>query len=244
MRVQSFRILYNNETAPGVYRLGLGFVEPVSFRPGQFMNVTIPGKPLKRPLSLAGYDDKQAMLVYRVAGEGTRLLSQMAEGMLEAIAPCGNGFTLPEPGAPVLAVGGGIGCAPLMPLIREAVRLGCPVHALFGFRTPDDRLFEKELAALGVSAEYTYDTLGENPVHKMLALGLERTPFYACGPVPMMKALCGASLADGQCSLETRMGCGFGACMGCSVRLKDRMARICSEGPVFRKGEIVWQNLR
>ena len=178
-----------------------------------------------------------------MVGGGTEWLSRQTGGTLDILHGCGNGFDLSVFDRQVLLIGGGIGCAPMIGTAREALRRGLKVRMILGFPRREDQLFQKELSAMDVQAHYCYDSEGENVVTAMHRLGWNDLPFCACGPLKMLQAVCQASQAEGQVSLEARMGCGFGACMGCSVQLKDRMARVCKEGPVFDRKEIVWENL-
>ncbi|MBR4122770.1 MAG: dihydroorotate dehydrogenase electron transfer subunit [Erysipelotrichaceae bacterium] len=243
LRAQKLTIKENTQLNENTFKLVLQGDVPQDLKPGQFAEVKVPGFSLGRPLSLNDFDQESVTFVYRIAGKGTKELTTLKEGELDVINGCGNGFTLKE-NEHVLVVGGGIGTAPLLPLIRALKEKNCKVDVIFGFRERKETLFEEELKALGADFWFTYDSEGNNVVTKMLELGKEDLYFYACGPLPMMAALTNASKASGQCSLETRMGCGFGACMGCSLQLKERTARICKEGPVFAKEEIVWQNLK
>ena len=243
LKTQKLKIKENTRLNDNTYKLVLQGNTAQDLRPGQFAEIRVPGFSLGRPLSLNGFENDTLTFVYRLAGKGTKVLSGLTDGDLEVITGCGSGFDIKK-NSHVLVVGGGIGAAPLLPLIRALKDNGCEVEVIFGFRERKETLFEKELQEMNVPFWFTYDNEGENVVKKMLELKKEGLYFYACGPLPMMAALCEASQASGQCSLETRMGCGFGACMGCSLQLKERSARICKEGPVFTKEEIVWQNLR
>lgn len=257
-------IIENTKVAPGVYRLVLLAPSEIKVVPGQFFNLKIPGKSLRRPISVMGQEGRKLIFVYKTVGEGTKILSSMTAGQsLEALGPLGNGFSLPLEPTPILLVGGGIGTPPLMMLSALAVSKGFPTTLLFGFRTKEDALFLKETAALAASlsskvnsaaevagvkkgaltVHYVFDEEGENVVSAMKKHGLCDLPFFACGPLPMLKAVSEASWAGGQCSLETRMGCGFGACMGCSLETTQGMKRVCKEGPVFQKEEILWEAL-
>ena len=238
----SLPILSQQRIAPGIYSLELSTEGPFPARPGQFVDLKIPGKMLRRPISITDITEDRLILTYRVAGEGTAILSGMKPGeVLEILGPLGKGFVLPEESSHLLMVGGGIGTPPLIYLAKEALRQGHQVTVLFGFRSPADTLFQEELKAMGVDYHFAYDSEGENVVQLMQRLGLDDLPFFACGPMPMLKALCKAGSSDGQCSLEARMGCGFGACMGCSIKTRNGMQRVCKEGPVFSKEVLLWE---
>ena len=237
-------ILSNIEVAPGIFALRLVRPAGVELKAGQFINIAVPGKTLRRPISLHDYDENTLTVVYRVVGEGTKDLSRMSEGHLDVLLPLGNGFDYSAFSNEVLIVGGGMGTAPLYAAAKEALKRGLSVKMIYGFRSPREEVFREKLRHLPVQAMTCYDTEGENVVDVMIKRHWENIPFLACGPLPMSKALAAASQADGQFSLEARMGCGFGACMGCSFRTTEGMKRICKEGPVFRKEEILWQNLK
>ena len=237
-------IVGHEEIAPDTYSLWLRPDVPVAVRPGQFLNLAVPGVPLRRPLSVCETRGNDLRLVYRAVGKGTRLLCGHRSGTLSALLPLGRGFRIPEAGNSLLALGGGIGCAPLLGLIRAAVGNGVNVTAVFGFETPEEALFRDELRALPVRALYAYDSAGETAVSVVLREGLTAVPFCACGPLAMLEAADRVLTGAGQYSLEVRMGCGFGACMGCAVKMKNGMRRVCTDGPVFDREEIVWASLR
>lgn len=238
---QSFlTILENKEIAPLVYRMVL--VNPgVNLKPGQFLDLRVPGKSLRRPISICSYNEKTIELVYKVVGQGTKILSEMT-GEVEALLPCGNGFDLSLLPDTFLVAGGGIGTATMIAVIEEALKEGRKVYGVFGFHDPSQAFYEDRIKALGIPYSYCYDVDGTNAVKEMVRLGWDKLPFAACGPMVMLKALANTNSASGLLSLETRMGCGFGACMGCSMKFKDGMKRICKEGPVFEKEEILWEN--
>ena len=241
---QTCTILKREPAAPDTYMLWLEPERKISFRPGQFLNVAVPGFALRRPISVTDVQDGVIRLTYRTVGAGTKALSEYTGTTLSVLAPLGSGFSLPKPGEELLAIGGGIGTAPLIGLIRAAVERNCRVTAVFGFRSPEQTLFQTELAALNVQTFWCYDSAGENVVSALQREGLENTPFAACGPLAMLRAVDAVMQAPGQYSLECRMGCGFGACMGCSVLTRSGRRRICKDGPVFWREELLWENLR
>lgn len=244
MKVENCRIIKNVEIAPSVYQMTLGCDAKWVERSGQFVDVRIAGKKLKRPISLTSYTDDSITLTYKIAGEGTKLLSQRNHGFIEILSGLGNGFDLNCFKDEILIIGGGIGCAPLLGCVKEAVKRNLKVKVIFGFRSEEDTLFQKELEEMNVEYAFSYDVKNENAVDKMIEMNWNHLPFCTCGPVKMMEKVCEENDAFGLVSLETRMGCGFGACMGCSIELKSGMKRICKEGPVFKKEEIIWENLK
>ena len=231
-------------TAPDTWTLLLKAERDMACRPGQFLNIAVPGFPLRRPLSVTDTQDGLIRLTYQTVGEGTRALARYTGNLLSVLGPLGNGFSLPEPGKDLLLIGGGIGTAPLLGLAKAALRQGCHVTAVFGFRSPERTLFQNELAALDVKTHFCYDSQGENVVSAVLKEDLTRLPFAACGPFAMMRALDKVMQGPGAFSLECRMGCGFGACMGCSVLMRSGLKQICKDGPVFDRKEVLWENLR
>ncbi len=243
MKIVNCAILENKSVAPDVYQLTVNCTAARDTRCGQFADIAVSGRKLRRPLSITDWTDDTLTFTYKVVGGGTDWLSCQTSGKLELLTPCGSGFDLDAFTDEVLLIGGGIGCAPMIGTAREALRRGLKVRMILGFPKPEDRLFVETLQDMDIDAHFCYDSEGENVVTAMNRLGWNDLPFCACGPLKMLRALCDASTAAGQVSLEARMGCGFGACMGCSVELKNRMARVCKEGPVFDRKEIVWENL-
>ena len=215
-----------------------GVTEPM--KPGQFVNLAVPGFSLRRPISVCDCRGGQLNLVIRRQGRGTEALTAMEPGQTaDVLTGLGNGYDLTRAGeAPVLA-GGGVGVPPLYYLARMLRGRGLPVAVCLGFNTASEVFYEEEFRALGcdtrvATADGSYGTKGF-----VTAVLPEGSYFYACGPVPMLRALTKLAM-PGEMSLEARMGCGFGACMGCSQRMAGGMRRICREGPVFRKEEILW----
>lgn len=228
--------------------------------PGQFVNVQVPGFFLRRPISVANVDGDHLTLIYKTVGEGTRALARLTRGSeLDILTGLGNGYSLPDAARraalPVLLVGGGVGVPPLYWLARELRARGLAVRVVLGFNSRADVFYEKEFAALGcdvclTTADGSYGTAGF--VTACMPQQHEYSYFYACGPIPMLRAVAAASGdTPGELSFEERMGCGFGACMGCSHWVKPLVKsaaygaisykRICVEGPVLRKEEIVWE---
>lgn len=245
MAVENAKILKNEKIAPDVYQMTLSIDTSWIHNSGQFVEVSVQPMKLKRPISITSWTDSTMTLTYKVVGEGTRIMSEMKEdSYVEMLTNCGNGFDLSNFKDEILVVGGGIGCAPCIGVIQEALKLGLKVKAVFGFRSEEERYFEKELEEFGVEYAFAYDNKKENVVTKMKEMNWDNIPFATCGPTRMMQAVCANNPSYGLVSLETRMGCGFGACMGCSVEMKSGMKRICKEGPVFEKEEVLWENLK
>ena len=212
--------------------------------PGQFVNIRLTGKFLRRPISVCNVAGDELTLIYKIVGGGTRQLAAMQPGQtLDLLTGLGNGYDLSPAGdAPVL-LGGGVGTPPMYWLARELIAQGKHVRAVLGFNSAEDVFYEDELRALGV--EVTVTTVdGSYGKKGFVTDGLpeDYSYFYACGPEPMLRAVYRATKTSGQLSFEERMGCGFGACMGCSCKTLTGCKRICKDGPVLRKEEIAWEN--
>jgi dihydroorotate dehydrogenase electron transfer subunit len=210
---------------------------------GGFVNIKIDGLFLRRPISVCDYDDKTLTLIYKIVGKGTEALAEMANGTeLDILVGLGNGYDLSKSGDAPLLIGGGVGVPPLYKLAKLLLAEGKRVSVVLGFNSGADVFYENEFRALGAdvrvtTADGSYGTKG----FVTDAMGdLDYTYFYTCGPEPMLKAVHKATKTSGQMSFEERMGCGFGACMGCSCKTLTGYKRICKEGPVMEKEEILW----
>ena len=211
--------------------------------PGQFVNVEIKDKYLRRPISVCDVYDNTLVLAIKKNGIGTNELSKLKEDdELDILLPLGNGVDLDYFDDEILLVGGGIGCAPLLYLLKKAKEKGLKVTTVLGFRDNNSTLLLDEFKLLSDRCYVAYDSLNENVVTKVKEYDLGNIKFFACGPNIMSKEL-SKVCKDGYFSLESRMGCGFGACMGCSVDFVSGRKRICKDGPVFKKDEIIWENL-
>lgn len=214
--------------------------------PGQFVNILIPGKFLRRPISVCDYDDSTLTLLYDVVGEGTAYMSALTPGdTLEMLTALGNGFNPDAPcEAPVL-LGGGIGTAPLIRLAKDLLAKGKRPTVILGYNDLRDAraaacFGNLECPVFVATVDGSVGTKGF-VTDVIRERGLTPDYFYACGPTPMLKALCNGLDIPGEVSLEARMGCGFGACVCCSVMTAKGSKRICKEGPVFRKEELTWK---
>ena len=257
MKQGLYTIKENQRIARGVYRMVLSGDTSAITAPGQFVNVQIEGCFLRRPVSICDWDEETITLLYKVVGKGTDKMAAMKVGeTLDLLTGLGNGFNLGSreqgTGSKVLIVGGGIGAAPLYGLLKRVQEVqefkGSRVQVVLGAASKDDLVYIEEFKALGAEVIVTTDD-GSEGIHGLVTdamAGCNCDYVYCCGPMPMMKAvhrLCKA----GQFSLEERMGCGFGACMGCSVEIQGESKgssrdskRVCKDGPVFRKEELVW----
>lgn len=214
-------------------------------RPGQFVSIALPGKYLRRPISVCSVHGEKLTLIYKIVGGGTRLLSEMHPGeKLELLTGLGNGFSTEKCGDKPLLIGGGAGVAPLYALAEALLLVGKKPKAILGFNTAAEIFLASELTAIGVpccisTADGSVGVKGfVTDVLRVAAL--EHDYLFACGPEPMLRAVYAADDTDGQFSFEARMACGFGACMGCSCETKSGAKRICQEGPVLERGDILW----
>ena len=242
MKQVLLRIEENLPLAKDVYRMRLaGDVSGVE-RPGQFVNLKLEGRFLRRPISVFDRGEHAVTLIYKAVGEGTRQMSRMRAGeILDVLTGLGNGYDLSRAGDSPLLLGGGVGVPPLYWLARELRAQGKRVTAVLGFNTGAEVFGEAEFRSLGCDTLVT--TVDGSCGRKGFvtdALPDGYSYFYACGPMPMLRAVNRAAVTEGEFSLEERMGCGFGACMGYSIRTADGFKRVCREGPVFRKSEILW----
>lgn len=213
-------------------------------RAGQFVNIKIDGLFLRRPISVCDQEDDLLTIIYKVVGKGTEKMKGMAAGeKLDVLIGLGNGYELSRAGKTPLLIGGGVGVPPLYMLAKQLAAAGKNVKVILGFNTAAEVFYEEQFKALG--AEVTVTTAdGSRGVKGFVTdamKGMNYSYFYACGPEPMLKAVYSASETEGEMSFEERMGCGFGACMGCSCKTIYGNKRICKDGPVLRKEEILWR---
>ncbi len=245
MKQSLFTILSNEPLTDCVYRMVLSGDTSAITAPGQFVNIQLSGKFLRRPISVCDYDETTLTIVYKVVGSGTEQMSKMAPGqVLDILTGLGNGYDLGLTGDKPLLLGGGVGVPPMYNLAKKLLAQGKEVTVILGFNTKSEIFYEEEFKALGAqvivaTADGSYGVKGfvTTPME-----GLTYTHFCTCGPEPMLKAVYKASVTSGQMSFEERMGCGFGACMGCSCKTLTGYKRICKEGPVMKKEEILWEN--
>ncbi len=240
-----YRILENAPLGGGMRKLRLEGDTSALVNPGQFADIRVPGKYLRRPISVCDWDDATLTLVYRVLGSGTAILAEIAPGgELDLLTGLGNGYSTARAGARPLLLGGGAGIPPLYGLCRRLLAMGAAPTVLLGYRSDGDAYLLEEFRDLGVPVRVsTQDgSLGTKGVVTDLLEGLDPTFFYACGPEPMYRAIARAVSVPGEYSFEARMGCGFGACMGCSCETLAGTKRICRDGPVMESGEIKWEN--
>ena len=240
-----YTIQKNEPLTPLVWRMVLeGDTEWIT-RPGQFVNIALAGKFLRRPISVSDYDEQTITLIYKIVGEGTKQMSGMQAGeKLDLLTGLGNGFDTSKAADKCLLVGGGVGVPPLYNLAKKLLAEGRQVTVILGFNTASELFYEEEFKALGCEVVVT-TVDGSKGVKGFVTTAIEELKidfgyFYTCGPLPMLKALYDHTTQDGQLSFEERMGCGFGACMGCSCKTKYGNKRICVDGPVLLKEEVIW----
>ena len=211
--------------------------------PGQFINIKLDGFYLRRPISICDYDDTTITIIYKVVGDGTEVMSKMNSGeKLDVLCGLGNGFdTSKSLDKPVL-IGGGVGVPPMYSLCKKLIAEGRKVTVILGFNKKDEIFYEEEFKNLGADVKVT-TVDGSYGIKGFVTDALKDTDysyFYTCGPMPMFKAIEATATTSGQYSFEERMGCGFGACMGCSCKTKYGNKRICKDGPVLVREEIIW----
>ena len=235
----------NEALTPLIYEMHLaGDVSGVTCA-GQFVEIALDGLYLRRPISVCNYEEGELTLIYKVVGKGTDLMSQMAEGtQLDVLTGLGNGFNVEHECKKPLLVGGGVGVPPLYRLTRDLIARGKGVTVVLGFNTEAEIFYAEKFEEAGAkviiaTADGSVGVKGF-VTNAIAESGVAADYFYSCGPLPMLKALCQSLEIDGEVSLEERMGCGFGICMGCSIQTTKGAKRVCKEGPVFKKEEVIW----
>ncbi len=238
-----YRVTENRPLTSSVWSMRLEGDTQYITAPGQFINIALDGCYLRRPISVCDYDENSIHIIYKVVGEGTAQMSRMEAGaQLDILTGLGNGFNAAAECSRPLLVGGGVGVPPLYNLCRELLKAGKHPHVVLGFNTLSEVFLAEEFEALGVSVTIT-TVDGSQGVKGFVTTPLSDIEFdytYSCGPIPMLKALYEATAQSGEYSFEERMGCGFGACVGCTCKTKYGNKRICKDGPVLRKEEIIW----
>ena len=244
MKQSIFKIVSNEALTDCVYKMVLSGDTSAITAAGQFVNIKLDGLFLRRPISVCDYDETTLTIVYKVVGKGTEAMSKMVGGELDILTGLGNGYDLSTSGDRPVLLGGGVGVPPMYNLAKKLIAEGKKVSVILGFNAKSEIFYEEEFKKLG--CDVTVTTVdGSYGVKGFVTTALEAidyTYFYTCGPEPMLKAVYKASKTSGQMSFEERMGCGFGACMGCSCKTITGYKRICKEGPVMRKEEILWEN--
>lgn len=244
MKQGFFEITENIPLTENVYKMVLrGDVSAIT-APGQFVNIQLDGLYLRRPISVCDVSGDCLTIIYKVVGKGTAKLSKMQSGSLDLLTGLGNGYDLSCAGDRPVLLGGGVGVPPMYLLAKRLLAEGKQVQVILGFNTQKEVFYEKEFRELGAQVTVTTvdGSYGTQGFVTDVLKDMDYTYFYTCGPEPMLKAVYRASQTSGQMSFEKRMGCGFGACMGCSCKTITGYKRICKEGPVMRKEEILWES--
>ena len=244
MKQVIFKIKENTLIAKNTYKMVLlGDTSGVT-NCGQFVNIALEGLYLRRPISVCDYEDGVLTLIYKAVGEGTELMAKLEAGKeLDILVGLGNGYDTDKSGDKPLLIGGGVGVPPLYALCKKLIAEGKKPTVILGFNTAEELFYKEEYEALGAkvlvaTADGSVGTKGFVTDAMKELDGY--TYFYTCGPLPMLKAVFNATTTSGQFSFEERMGCGFGACMGCSCKTNFGNKRVCKDGPVFEKEEILW----
>ncbi|MBQ4154959.1 MAG: dihydroorotate dehydrogenase electron transfer subunit [Clostridia bacterium] len=245
MKQGFYKITENTALTDTVFKMVLeGDVSDIK-NSGEFINIKLDGKYLRRPISVCDVSDNTVTIIYKVVGVGTEQMSKMPLGtMLDVLVGLGNGYDTSKSGDKPLLLGGGVGVPPLYNLAKRLISQGKKVSVILGFNEKDEIFYEKEFKDLGAEVFVTTvdGSYGTKGFVTDVMQNIDYTYFYTCGPEPMLKAIYKASTTSGQMSFEERMGCGFGACMGCSCKTLTGYKRICKDGPVMEKEEILWED--
>ena len=242
MKDTIFTLLSNKEVAKNTFEWVLSG-DTKGIREGQFVNIKLDGFYLRRPISVCDCDGDRLTLIFKVVGDGTAAMAEAVEGdKFLVLTGLGNGYNLAKSGHAPLLIGGGAGVPPMFLAAKKLVAKGIVPTVILGFNTESEVFYKENFEALGCKVMITTvdGSVGIKGFVTDAMAGLDYTYFYTCGPLPMLKAVYNASLSDGEFSFEERMGCGFGACMGCTCETKYGYKRICRDGPVLSKEEIVW----
>ena len=243
MKQGFFTIVSNVALTDSVYKMVLAGDTSAITAPGQFVNIKLDGIFLRRPISVCDWNEETLTIIYKVVGKGTEAMSRMAPGTeLDILTGLGNGYDLTLAGDAPLLIGGGVGVPPMYGAAKKLAEMGIKATVILGFNTDSEIFYEEEFKSLG--CDVTVTTVdGSYGVKGFVtnALPENYSYFYTCGPEPMLKAVYKATATSGQMSFEERMGCGFGACMGCSCKTITGYKRICKEGPVMKKEEMLWE---
>lgn len=239
-----YTIKENIPLTSSVYKMTLEGNGAAVTASGQFVNIKLDGLFLRRPISVADYTEDSITIIYKVVGVGTEKMAEMQAGeKLDVLVGLGNGYDTSVSGDKVMLIGGGVGVPPMYNLCKKLIAEGKQVSVILGFNTKDEIFCEKDFADLGARVLVT-TVDGSYGIKGFVTNAFDEvgdyTYFYTCGPEPMLKAVYNATNTSGQFSFEERMGCGFGACMGCSCKTKYGNKRICKDGPVLVKEEIIW----
>lgn len=238
-----YKVLSNEKLAKNTYKMVLEGDTSAVTASGQFINIKLAGKYLRRPISICDVSDNTITIIYKVVGEGTEQMCELPLGtLLDVLVGLGNGYNLKPSGEKPVLIGGGVGVPPMYLLCRKLIEEGKEVSVILGFNSKEEVFYEDEFKELGAKVFVTTvdGNYGQKGFVTDVLKDLDYTYFYTCGPEPMFKAIEKTATTSGQYSFEERMGCGFGACMGCSCKTKYGNKRICKDGPVLVREEIIW----
>lgn len=247
MKCNDAKVLSNVALTPTIYEMKLEVDTSEISAPGQFVEVSCPSLFLRRPISICDWDESSITLVYRVVGSGTKIMSSLEEGdIVSVLMPCGNGYDV-NAITPEVLIGGGVGVPPLYGLAKQLKQAGKPVDVVLGYASKEESFLIEEFKQVAKNVIICSDdgSIGvKGTVMQGVAqLGYELESYCACGPKVMFKSLHQSyPNATAYLSLEERMGCGFGGCMGCSIKTIDGYKRVCKEGPVFNSKELLWED--
>ena len=241
MKQSIFTIVSNTALTDAVYKMVLEGDTSSITNCGQFVDLRLPEKYLRRPISVCDYCENSLTLIYKVVGSGTEIMADLPVGTkLDVLTGLGNGYDTSLSGEAPVLVGGGVGVPPMYNLCKKLLAEGKNPQIVLGFNTGAEIFLADEFKALGAQVHIaTADgSVGTKGFVTDVLKNLEYTYFYACGPMPMFKAMENVMTTSGQYSFEERMGCGFGACMGCTIQTKSGYKRVCKDGPVFLREEV------
>lgn len=243
MKQGLFKIVENTPLTRDVMKMVMAGDTSAITAPGQFVNIKLDGLFLRRPISVCDWTENTLTIIYKVVGKGTEAMKAMTDGTLDILSGLGNGYDMTLSGDHPVLIGGGVGVPPMYGLAKRLAAEGKKFSVILGFNTKDEIFYEEEFKALGADVLVTTvdGSYGIKGFVTDALKDLDYTYFYTCGPEPMLKAVYRASATSGQMSFEERMGCGFGACMGCSCKTLTGYKRICKDGPVMKKEEILWE---
>ena len=241
MKQSIFTITENYALTGSVYRMELEGDTSAITNCGQFVDLRLPEKYLRRPISVCDYAENKLTLIYKVVGSGTEIMASLPVGTrLDVLTGLGNGYDTARSGDKPLLVGGGVGVPPMYNLCKTLIAQGKRPQVVLGFNTGAEIFLAEEFRALGAEVHIaTADgSVGTKGFVTDVIQNLDYSFFYSCGPMPMFRAMEQVMKTSGQYSFEERMGCGFGACMGCTIQVKSGYARVCKDGPVFDREEV------
>ena len=238
-----YKIISNKPLTKDVFEMILSGDTSAITAPGQFINIKLDGFYLRRPISICDYDSNTITIIYKVVGGGTEAMSRLESGAeLDVLCGLGNGFDVSKSGEKPVLIGGGVGVPPLYNLCKKLIESGKKVTVILGFNTASEIFYKEKFEALGAEV-YVSTVDGSSGVKGFVTdvmKNIDYDYFFTCGPMPMFRAIEKIASSSGQYSFEERMGCGFGACMGCSCKTKYGNKRICRDGPVLEREEIIW----